>query len=287
MQIKATVGNFRKQEAKAVQWRHQNPRNNRIVQTQTQAMFGLRSDRNTKTRLGNTSTGIWQNECMASIDNEMMINKDNTNKNKTESPRLLQLSIQVQPVWRVVLYFGTAWELIPPLLSLSPYSIFPLVVLTSASDFPECIFVVASGSSADSKPSQVYLRIRSNGFTVTLWNLWFELKRAVQWILSILNDFVSRNGKKKKTLSKNSEKTWEQRVMLTSHEECTRYSFHIRTTQGWVLLLVLGNSWWGRASGPMSWQLPWLWLATYFSVKGITMKLGFDTLELPGHVIAE
>ena len=36
---------------------------------------------------------------------------------------------------------------------VSSFSLFPLVVVASASDFPKCIFVVAPVSSAYSKPT--------------------------------------------------------------------------------------------------------------------------------------
>ena len=51
MPIKATARNSRKREVNAVQGIYQKPGNNRIVQTQTQtrAVFGLRSNINTNT----------------------------------------------------------------------------------------------------------------------------------------------------------------------------------------------------------------------------------------------
>ena len=49
----------------------------------------------------------------------------------------------VQPVWRVVLLFGSARSYFSILLiSFSPLSLFPLLVLPSVSDFPKIIFVV-------------------------------------------------------------------------------------------------------------------------------------------------
>ena len=74
-----------------VLWRYQNSGNNRIVQTRD--VFGLRSNANTETWLGNTSAWIWQNAKLDNTGNETEWLNKSINKIKTENSRSLHRKI--------------------------------------------------------------------------------------------------------------------------------------------------------------------------------------------------